>query len=324
MRAVLLLALLICCAVLPVCADTGTYEILDYRVALTPHSDGKVAIDYYQKWRVTGGHIPWITVGLPNGNFEITKSGLAAASISPQSEGGWDGVRIDLARDYQPGETFEISFSVSQSQLFYADDKNYGLDFSPGWYDHAVTDSLTIRLKVFVNPESITAEPGPTSKSDQELVWSGMRLGKGERFTIHISFPKATLPQALPEGQLRNEEEKQYPGGGGVSPYVLGIGLIVAALFIFFVVLRWLGVWYLGNYSGGGLWYGGSGGGGAGGGRETGGGGGFGGSGFSCVCACACVSCACACACAGGGGAGCGRKHLRHTCPKCDPVGRAE
>jgi len=55
--------------------DTGTYRIVSYRVALTPRSDGTVAIDYYQRWLVTGGHIPWIMVGTPNGNFDIEESG---------------------------------------------------------------------------------------------------------------------------------------------------------------------------------------------------------------------------------------------------------
>jgi hypothetical protein len=39
-------------------ADTGTYTILDYSVKLTPRSDGTVEMEYYQKWLVTGGHIP--------------------------------------------------------------------------------------------------------------------------------------------------------------------------------------------------------------------------------------------------------------------------
>jgi len=332
MRAARLLTVaLLCLGAAPALADTGTYEILDYQVTLTPHSDGKVAIDYYQKWRVTGGSIPWITVGLANSDFEITESGLAAAGIRPQSEAGWSGVRIELDRDYQPGQQFEISFSVSQNKLFYADETNYRLDFSPGWYDRAPTRSLTIRLESFAKTESVTSDPEPTSRSDTELVWSGMRLGEGERYTIHIAFPKRALPSAIPEGQLRSGEDEPAhpPSGWDLSdpafyvPLIILLGLVAAT-----ILIAWLS-WRRGDYSGGGIWYGGTSGGtagtgrgargGGGIGREPGGGGGFGGGGFSCVCACACVSCACACACAGGGAAGCTSKHARHRCPQCDP-----
>ena len=94
--------------------DTGTYRILKYEVDLTPHSDGSVAIQYYQKWHVTGGHIPWITVGTPNGNFTITGSGGAVIKAESASEGGWSGVRLDLDGDYREGDTFEASFSIVQ------------------------------------------------------------------------------------------------------------------------------------------------------------------------------------------------------------------
>lgn len=87
----LLLALLVLnVAVLPALAagDTGTYRILDYRVTLTPHSDGKVGIDFYQKWLVTGGHVPWTTLGLPNEMFEIKSLGRRRQEYLP-SERGW-------------------------------------------------------------------------------------------------------------------------------------------------------------------------------------------------------------------------------------------
>lgn len=330
MRARLLVAVaLLCLAVMPATADTGTYEILSYEVTLTPHSDGKVDIDCYQKWRVTGGSIPWITVGLPNSSFAITGSGLAVRGIKPQNEAGWSGVRIDLDRDYQPGQQFEVSFSVSQSKLFYADAADYRLDYWPGWYDSAAIQALTIRLKSFAKTESITSEPAPTSRSETELVWSRMQLGPGERFAIHVFFPKDTLPQAIPQGELRAEEEQDRPPSGwDVSQKEVWVPLLVLVLVtVACVLLVWL-LWRRSDYSGGGIWYGGTGGrtagtgrGARGGGigREPGGGGGFGGGGFSC--ACACVSCACACACAGGGAAGCTSKHARHRCPECHPPG---
>jgi len=295
-------------------ADTGTYRIQQYRVHLTPHADGRVEIDYDQRWLVTGGHIPWVTVGLPNDDFEINTPGKAAKSVQPASEGGWSGVRIDLDRDYQPGQTFEISFSVSQSRLFYAEGGNYKLDFTPGWYDRAAIDSLEIGLKSFARPETVTADPQPTSVSDDEFTWTKTGLGAGERFSISVSFPQTAIPSAIPDSSLRGAGgSENAPSSGESSGWDL-VSIIIGILIFSFIIYS-IDRALRGGYSGGGIFYGGgSSSGGRG--RTPGGGGGFGGAGFSCVCACACVGCACACACAGGGGAGCSRK-ARHLCPAC-------
>jgi len=292
--------------------DTGTYRIVDYRVALTPHSDGTVAIDYYQKWLVTGGHIPWITVGVPNSNFVVSGHGGAAIGAVSASQGGWSGVRVDLDSDYRKGQTFEASFSIVQRGLLYADKESYGLDFTPGWYDRAQTDSLRVSVKFFADLKTVTSNPQPSFVSGDEMAWAKYGLGPGEHFTIHVSFPVGLFAGKIDKSNLKGGS------GGGVS---LGIAIFLILGVVFFCILWAIFVKKTG-YSGGNIFYGGilggrSGGSGAGGGRSSGGGGGFGGSSMSC--ACACVSCACACACAGGGGggAGCGRK-LEHTCPDCE------
>jgi hypothetical protein len=326
---VALLLLAVGAAAAQAAGDTGTYEIVDYRAALTPHADGKVGIDYSQQWRVTGGHIPWITVGLPNASFAVMDWGGAARSISPANRGDWSGVRIDLDHDYQSGQTFAVSFSVSQDKLFYAKDENYRLDFTPGWYDRARIDALEVRLKSFAKTETITANPQPDSISGDELIWTKAGLGEGERFPISISFPKAAAPGALPEGSLRQGEgagpEGVLPAGGPPGSMVVPIiiAILIFVLIIYFIS-RFLRGAFAGGYSGGDIFYGGypdwGRDGDRGHPRRTGGGGGFGGSGLSCVCACACVSCACACACAGGGGAGCSRK-AEHRCVVCEGRG---
>ena len=291
--------------------DTGTYRIVSYKVDLTPHSDGTVAIQYYQKWLVTGGHIPWITVGTPNESFEIVDYHGAVTLMSPASQGGWSGVRLDLDRDYQRGETFEVSFSIVQRGLFYAEEKNYKLDFTPGWYDRAVTDTLRVTVEFFAKLETVTADPQPSLVSGNEMVWSKYGLGQGEHFSIHISIPVEAFPTGIAKENLKGSS---------------GIGTSAAKIIVYFIVVGFIILLFAvkllsskGRYSGGRIFYGGifgggSGGGKSGGGRSTGGGGGFGGASMSC--ACACVSCACACACAGGGGAGCSRKQ-EHTCPVC-------
>jgi hypothetical protein len=306
--------LLVCLFSIPgrsLAGDTGTYRIQSYQVGLTPRSDGAVAIDYYQRWLVTGGHIPWITVGTPNSDFTIVNSRGAVAGIASASEGGWSGVRLDLDRDYRPGETFEVRFSIVQRKLFYTSEGNYDLGFTPGWYDRAVTDSLRVSVKFFARVETVAAQPRPSRVSDDEMTWVKAGLGPGERFSIHVSFPAGLFPSAIAKANLKGGSGDRLSGAVGAFVFMF-VGVIVVIVIVALLSTKR-------RYSGGRVFYGGLPGGRSGrgisrGGRSAGGGGGFGGAATSC--ACACVSCACACACAGGGGAGCSRK-LEHSCSAC-------
>lgn len=296
--------------------DTGTYRILDYKVSLTPRSDGDVDIQYYQKWLVTGGFIPWITVGTPNDNFTIVGYGGAVSQINSASQGGWSGVRLDLDKAYREGQVFEVSFEIIERGLFHADQEDYRLDFTPGWYDRSPTDTLSINVKLFAKLETVKARPEPTLTSEEEIKWIRNNLGSGERFSISVSFPRrlfpaTSRPQSPTEAGRHGQKESS---SGGALAFIIFLVIMLVVFFIFPASRRR-------GYSGGRMFYGGlfgsgSGKGAGGSGRSTGGGGGFGGGSFSC--ACACVSCACACACAGGGGAGCSKK-LHHSCHLCKP-----
>lgn len=288
-----------------VSADTGTYKIIDYRVELTPRFDGRVEMAYYQKWAVTGGHIPWITIGAANSNFVIDQSKNKGniRKISPNNSTDWQGVKIDLDKDYKPGETFEVGCTLIQSKLFYADKENYKLDFTPGWYERAVTENLTIVIHSFAKIEQIKARPNPTKIEGQDIIWT-TSLGNGQRFSVSFSFPKNLMPG------VKSAEVKKGASAGVV--FLIIFVVIVVVIIIAFLASSAKG--HGGNYRrGGGVFFGGSYGGRSGG-RSGGGGGGFGGRSVSC--ACACVGCACACACAGGGGAGCTKKTV-HSCPIC-------
>jgi len=308
---VLVMAIMFSLAGQSFAGDTGTYRILNYTVSLTPHSDGTVAIDYYQKWLVTGGHIPWITVGTPNNNFVIAGHGGAVTSVASASQGDWSGVRLDLDADYGAGQTFDASFSIVQRRLFYAEKDNYMLNFTPGWYDRAVTDTLRVSVNFFAELATVTADTQPSLVAGDEMAWSTCCLNPGEHFSIRLSFPVGLFPAGISKSNLRGSP------GAGVPLAVKIIILVIVGLVFYFIL--WAVFAAKRGYSGGRVFYGGgpwggSSGGRSGGSRSSGGGGGFGGASMSC--ACACVSCACACACAGGGGAGCARK-LEHVCPVC-------
>ncbi|MCJ7790865.1 MAG: hypothetical protein MUP49_00365 [Dehalococcoidia bacterium] len=189
MRRVLLIAAIFLITLtslpIPTCADTGTYEILNYAVDLTPLSDGSVNITYYQEWLCTGGHIPWVTVGTANSNFDIISTGGNVASSRKDSSGGWQGVYLTLDKDYTSGEKFAVSFSIIQRNLLerLPDEGKWRIDFTPGWYDNCVTDNLTIILNSPVPVSSYNFSPQPAQVIDNIITWQTSLAG-GDRFKV--------------------------------------------------------------------------------------------------------------------------------------------
>ena len=277
--------------------DTGTYEIEDYTVTLAPIENGSVEITYYQKWKVTGGNIPWITVGLANPGFSIvsSKTGKNISGIRPNKSGSSYGVYITLDRAYRAGETFEIEFAVIQKGLFYKHQDSYRLHFIPGWYDRARINRLTVVLNFFTKLDGVTAKPEPNSAQAQSLSWEKYGLEKAGRFPVYVDFPMHLFPEKI-ELSTNNKSSK-----GGPS----ATGFLIFMAFIAFVVVIIIAVATSRNnhYGSGGK-------------IRAGGTTGVHRPGCVVSCACACVACACACACAGGGAAGCDRK-LTLVCPLC-------
>jgi len=307
--------------------DTGTYQIQAYDVVLTPHYNGEIDISYSQKWLVTGGHIPWVTVGTPNSNYDVKDFGGAAKSAKSANEGGWNGVRIDLDKDYQPQETFQFNFTIVQHRLLEkSGNGSYRLGYTPGWYDRAFIDALTIKLVSPAKISELKIDPPADSLNGQDIVWK-RKLGKGEKFTISVGFPNGTY----------NRTAMEQSESGDVPFWIIVVigGLVIVGILIALALADDSGDSYSGSsgyssdlerrrrkkddddddYHSPAIYAGGSKGSSSSS-HDSGGGGGFGGRSSSCVCAC--VSCACACACAGGGGAGCSRKN-KHFCSKCSP-----
>ncbi len=308
-------------------ADTGTYTIVRYSIEIDPQPDGSWIADYLQEWTVTGGHIPWVTVGLPHSRYDIVSQSGAAASVRRADEGSWSGVRVDLDRDYLPGESFSFGFRVRQERMGYRKGDAVQFSFVPGWYDNAETHRLEVRVH---NPGSagdlLLASPEPSETTAGGIVWV-TRLGRGERFRASFALSPALFPDLAASQGPATSGEGAYAAGESAGAVIFGIIVVLVVLALILSIAARAG---RGGYRGRrGVFYGGpviippvarpstsSGrpgraGGGAGGSRKSGGGGGFGGRAIGCACvacACACVSCACACACAGGGGAGCARK----------------
>ncbi|MEW6227693.1 MAG: hypothetical protein AB1700_06290 [Bacillota bacterium] len=344
MRQTLLVATLACLLLIgvaftaggPAAADTGTYRILRYTVSIEPQPDGSWIAEYSQEWKVIGGRIPWVTVGLPHSDYAILSSSGAASSVSRADEGSWSGVRVGLDQDYRSGETFAFSFRVRQARMGYRKADAVEFSFVPGWYDRADTERLEIRLRNPGAPEDLLfASPTPSNKTAGEAIWVA-RLGRGERFRVSFAFSPGLFPDlserrapAVPNGIPRDSTGAPFDSAGSPASVLMSV---IIVLFVLLIAMSALARATRGGYRGRrGIHYGsyfplppvgrppaGSGttrpSGGSrssGGSRRSGGGGGFGGRSIGCACvacACACVSCACACACAGGSGAGCARK----------------
>jgi hypothetical protein len=298
--------------------DTGSYEITDYTCMLDPSPSGDVMLTLTQKWLVTGGHIPFVTVGLPNQYFNVVSFSGAAKSVRSDNNGNWYGVYVTLDRDYQPGSSFEFTFNVLQRYLM----QNGQINYTPGWYDSAATDRLKITVLVPAGAGELTYYPTPTATDSSTVVWEKLNLKPGERLTIQVTFNGLVSSTYVPAGQ---------PSGGSsdsswldlvIPVLIVGVGAIFTVLAIrqrksqaalagtpqkrkvvtldkegkvvkeeeeeyekpsVRPVTTYRSSCYI----------------------------------RSCACvSCACVSCACACACAGGRGAGCAKKGFI-DCDKC-------
>ena len=176
-------------------ADTGTYIIKEQIVNLDIQTDGDVRITYNIEMEVTGGNIPWVTVGLPNKNFDIKSSGGAVNKIKSQSGGGWYGVRIDLDKTYYSNDIFQFNFDVIQKGFIYKlDENNASIQFTPCWWDNANIERLQVSMII---PDNIPSggvryssnTPDPSSYVGRTIIWEENNLPKGEQRTYEIVMP---------------------------------------------------------------------------------------------------------------------------------------
>jgi hypothetical protein len=248
----------------------------------------------------------------------------AATGVRADNSGNWYGVYVTLDRDYQSGSSFEFTFKVRLQYLM----KNGQINYTPGWYDSAVTGKLTIRALVPPNAGEMTYNPTPTATDSSKIVWEKLNLNPGARMTIQVTFKgleSATYVPLVP------------PSDGGLSDTPLDALVIPVIIVIFGAVLTFFAIRQRKSQatltdtptkrkvvtldkegkvvkeeeeeeytkpsvrpvttSRSSCYV------------------------RSCACvSCACVSCACACACAGGRGAGCAKKGFI-DCDKCGRKG---
>jgi len=209
-------------------ADTGTYIIKEQFVDLDIHSDSNVRIKYEIEMEVTGGNIPWVTVGLPNKNFDIKSSGGAVNKISSDNSYGWTGVRIDLDKTYYDNDVFQFNFEVIQKRFIYKyEENNASIQFIPCWWDNAVIESLRVTMTI---PETIhdgdvfysDKSPVPTSFVGRTIIWEENNLAKGAKRTYEIVMPADAFTNL----------QSSSSGGGDMFPLFLLLFVVIIFIII--------------------------------------------------------------------------------------------
>ena len=220
---------------MPAYADTGTYEIADYIITLEPQSDGQVRITVEQQWQVLSGSIPWVTVGLPDENFSIENYSGAVSKVSADNGGGFTGVRVDLNKDYQPGQGFGIKFTVLQGNLLerLTSDKKWRISYTPGWYDRASIDHLQINLVSPVDYQTYSSvSPMPSSVNNNVVTWERLNMSPGGRLNIEVeSTDGSFLSESVPTGSSQGD-------GLGKSFYIVFVIILVVGFLVFWGIRK--------------------------------------------------------------------------------------
>jgi hypothetical protein len=215
----------------PVVADTGTYQILNYATTLEPQNTGDVKITYEQQWKVLSGDIPWITVGLPNSHFSIMDYSDAAAKVTADNSSGFSGVRVDLDKDYLPGQTFSVKFTILQGNLLerLTSENKWRINYTPGWYDRAAIDRLQITLISPVSYETYSSvSPMPASVNNNIITWEQSNLNPGEKFNVLVE----SLDGSFLTGTSSLSSQSSGPSGWVIVLIIAVVLLVIYGLIV--------------------------------------------------------------------------------------------
>ena len=171
---------------------------------------------------------------MPNSNFSILEHSGDAAKVSGANSSGFSGVRIDLDKDYLPGQTFTVKFAVLQGNLLerLTSEKKWRINYTPGWYDNALTDHLQINLvsPVAINSYSLI-DPQPASTANNVITWEKSNLPRGGRFTVKV--------ECL-DGSFLSETAQPVNTSSGTPGWV--VVLIIGAIIVFIYLMIVLAV----------------------------------------------------------------------------------
>lgn len=220
------LSLLLCAILLPLFSTPALAdldEILRYEVAVSVNDDATLSMVYHIDWMVldstSDGPLSWVQIGVPNRHYSDLRP-ISPAVRSVSDDGSY--VRVDLDREYYAGEVAEIEFSLTQDYMYQVDEFTEGetvYHFTPGWFDDIRVDELTIRWDA---DKAISQTPASLMENGA-YVWTSS-LGKGEHFTVSVTYPDDAFAFDLTKTAEFEEEDD-------TAWMVLGV-IIFLALFL--------------------------------------------------------------------------------------------
>ena len=284
--------------------------IKEYGLTVTPMEDGSLEMEYRFVWTALDTEEPltWIEIGIANPGYTYDHNRVSdnIKRINAVEDEDYVGIRLDLDRAYQGGETLEFFFTIRQYDMLCRDQDGYFYELVPGWFNATPVEHYTFRWAATKD----VASTNSNTKTGSYYVWEGdMDCGTYVKMDVHYrgtAFAGSPTVEYEPFDDYWVNDDLQEDKIGMVVVmvfFVLLLGLAEMYLVDSFVSYR-RGRGFLRGYGHHVHVYGyvnpryrterdlhaaSSG-------RRHGGG-------FSGGCACAC-----ACACAGGGRAGCSQK----------------
>lgn len=308
-------------------------DILDvYIITIAPQANGMLIMNYtlqgyctYSDWP---SDQPYLQIGVPNSNFEITnwgpKEGPFKVVEAEKITSGGTFVQLDFDKSNLPknGDCFSLSFSIEQGKMAYTDPENGNITFKfipAGWDFPIQVKTLTVGwIWEIPGDQSLLklAEPKPSGSDGTSTIWQWVNPSVDASKMFHDSTIKLAYDKSA--FSLSEEATTKTDQANGGEPLDLTFCLtIILIVVVILVVIFIIAVIFEAFDGGDGI--------GPASGRVIGGtfdaiddvlsssGGGYGGSSGH-GSGCACAGCACACACAGGGKVGCSRKGIGISC----------
>lgn len=292
-----------------------------YEIKIDPNDDGTLNMEFNIKWTVldsfSEGPLEWVKIGIPNKYVSNIKALSATIDeIEYYSDNG-SYIRVDLDRKYYEGESLIMSFSYTQSRMYFLSGNECYYDYKPGWFDEIPVTKAIVKW----NKAGVTYA-NQMDESGNYYIWTS-KLNPGETMTVDVKYDQSHFKTLDPKKQYSDA----YMTTGDIIAIVLVITIFVSVIIVLIIsvssqqdpYMRERGFvgrgyyyhphryYHRGYFSSGkkiekpvsvntGGFRGGSGGG-------------------SCACACAC-------ACAGGGRAGCSMKDF-YKHPKLEQIKKA-
>ena len=166
-------------------------EIENYEITVDVNDDATLNMTYHIDWKVldstSEGPLTWVRIGIPNKHY-IAMEGTSDTikRISYDSSGG-SYARIELDRAYYAGEVASFDFKLVQDYMYQVGRDNEGeavYEFTPGWFDDAKVDNLTIRW----NGDKVERIAPAAEMIKGYYTWS-TPLRKGKRYKVTVAYP---------------------------------------------------------------------------------------------------------------------------------------